>query len=70
MQTIANDIQDPLAPSVLAAAGVPLEDASWFNMLPSTRHRIVALRSPRGEAILNSVRSLMASSGNAPALAA
>ena len=63
MQTIAKDIQDPLAPNVLAAAGVPIEDASWFNMMPSTRDRIVALRTPRGEAILSKVHSLMVSSG-------
>ena len=63
MQTIAKDIQDPLAPNVLAAAGVPIEDASWFNTMPSTRDRIVALRTPRGEAILSKVRSLMVSSG-------
>jgi len=50
-------VEVPLAPTVLKAAGVPLEDALWLNRLPSGRARFQALRSTRGEEILARVRS-------------
>lgn len=48
-------VKEPLAPQILSKAGVPLDEALWFNRLPSAL-KVHALRVPRGEAILKRVR--------------
>jgi hypothetical protein len=50
-------VEVPLAPQVLYRAGVPIDDALWLNRLPAGKARFQALRSNRGEAILQRVRT-------------
>lgn len=51
-------ISEPLAPQVLSKAGVPLEDALWFNRL-QPRAKLQALAMERGQKILQRVREYM-----------
>ncbi len=50
-------VEVPLAPQVLYRAGVPIDDALWLNRFPAGKARFRALRSSRGEGILNRVRT-------------
>ena len=52
-------IVDPLAPTVMHQANVPLEDALWYARIPTGRHKVKALRHPRGQRILKQVREFM-----------
>ncbi len=49
----------PLAPAVMQQAGVPFDDALWYARIPTGRHKVKALRHPRGERILRHVRKFM-----------
>lgn len=60
MNKISVAIKEPLAPQVLKQAGVPLNDALWFNGLPSQREKMQVLATPRGERVLGYVRKFMA----------
>ena len=59
MVQIAGAIMEPLAPQVLRAAGVPLDDALWYSRLTSPRSKALALVTPRGERLLGHVREFM-----------
>lgn len=54
-------VSEPFALETLMKAGVPLEDAAWFNHLPQPA-KLKAVRTPRGETVLNKLRTFM---GNA-----
>lgn len=56
MIKIAEAANDPLAPEVLNQAGVPLDDALWLTRQPQLR-KVIALREPRGQRILERVRT-------------
>lgn len=58
MTMIAEASKDPLAPEVLNQAGVPLEDALWLTRQPLKR-KVNALREPRGQRILERVRTFV-----------
>jgi hypothetical protein len=59
MVQTAVTISAPLGPQVMHLAGVPLDDALWYARIPSGRHKVKALRHPRGERILKHVREFM-----------
>jgi len=51
--------QSPLAPHVLAFAGVPIEDALWLERLKSIpgAHLRALLHTQRGASVLQTVRN-------------
>ena len=59
MVPTAVTIDAPLSPKVMSQAQVPIEDALWFARQRSPRAKVHALRTQRGQQVLEHVRKYM-----------